>query len=263
MLIDSHAHITFKEYENDMEDVIERSLVSHTQIINASNNFESSIKAVELAEKYKGMWAVIGCHPNDLNKEDFNLDKYRQLAKSSKKVVGIGETGLDFFHLADNENSVARIKAEQVKYFKEFIKLAQELDLPLVLHCRGEENDPYGAYDLMLDVLKSEIRGVIHCYGGNTEQSKKFLDLGFYIGFTGIVTFKNAKDIQQIAKEVPLEKILIETDAPFLAPEPYRGQRNEPSYVKFIAQKIADLKELSFEEVEKTTYENTCQLFKL
>jgi len=177
---------------------------------------------------------------------------------------------LDFFRLADKDNPIDKIKANQVKYFKEFIKLAQELNLPLVLHCRGEETDPYGAYDLMIEIIKAEgrrpkdeVRGVIHCFGGNLEQAKKFLDLGFYIGVTGIVTFKNAKDIQQIAKEVPLDKILIETDAPFLAPEPFRGQRNEPAYVKYVAQKIAELKGLTFEEVAKATYENTCELFKL
>jgi len=279
MLIDSHAHITFKEYENDLEDVIARSFASGTQIINVSNNYETSVKAVELAEKHDGMWAVIGCHPDDLKQEEFNLDKYRQLAQSSKKIIGIGEVGLDFFRLAEDAN---KIKAEQVKYFKEFITLAQELDLPLVLHCRGTKDDPYGEYDEMLEILGLELRatslgqksskptapspklrGVIHCYGGNLEQAKKFLDLGFHIGFTGIVTFKNAKDIQQIAEEIPLDRILIETDAPSLAPEPFRGQRNEPSYVKYVAQKIAELKGLSFEEVARATYENTGKLFKL
>jgi TatD DNase family protein len=267
MLIDSHAHITFKEYENDLEDVIKRSFVSDTQIINVSNNYETSVKAVELAEKHEGMWAVIGCHPDDLNQEELDLEKYKQLAQSSKKVVGVGEVGLDFFRLID-ENS--KVKTEQVKYFKEFINLAQELDLALVLHCRGEAKDPYGSYAEMLEIINTKLtaqrpklQGVIHCFGGTLEQAGKFLDLGFYIGFTGIVTFKNAKDIQQIAKETPLDRILIETDAPFLAPDPFRGQRNEPSYVTYVCKKIADLKGLNFEEVAKATYENTCRLFKL
>lgn len=266
MLIDSHAHITFKEYQSDLDDVISRSVSSGTQIINASNNYETSAMAVALAEKHEGMWAVIGCHPDDLDNEKFDLEKYKQLAKLSKKVVGIGEVGLDYYRLAEGSE---QIKLEQKEVFKQFIDLAKELDLPLVLHCRGTKDNPYGTYDEMLDILgqwriaNGKLSGVIHCYGGNLEQAKKFLDLGFFFGFTGIVTFKNAKEIQTIAKEVPLDRILIETDSPFLAPDPYRGQRNEPSYVKYVCQKIAELKGLSFEEVAKTTYENTCKLFKL
>jgi TatD DNase family protein len=281
MLIDSHAHINFKEYEDEVGDVIKRSLVSNIQIITVGSNYESSQKAVEIANQHDGIWVVIGCHPDDFCKsKSIEQEAYKNLAKSSKKVVGIGEVGLDFYRLPKNEEVANKVKDLQIEYFKKFIKLSQELDLPLVLHCRGQEKDPYSAYDLMLDILnaecrlpaevltkagdlKSEIQGVIHCFGGTLQQAKKFIDLGFYVGFTGIVTFKNAKEIQQIAKEIPLNKILIETDAPFLAPEPYRGQKNEPSYVKYVAQKIADLKELTFEEVEKATFENTCRLFKL
>jgi len=272
MLIDSHAHITFAEYADDLEDVIKRSFASNTQIINASNNYDSSIKAVFLAEKYEGMWALIGCHPDDLE-ENFDIEKYRQLAKSSKKIVGIGEVGLDFYYLPHDRKQVAAIKKKQIEAFKQFISLAKELDLPLVLHCRGTQDDPYGAYEEMLEILTGSADGstkltmtaspgVIHCYGGDLEQAKKFLDLGFYIGITGIVTFKNAKELQQIVREIPLDKILVETDAPFLAPEPYRGQRNEPAYVKYVAQKIADLKELAFDEVAKQTYNNTRKLFR-
>lgn len=267
MLIDSHAHITFKEYADDLEDVVKRSFDSGVQIINASNNYETSVMAVELAQKYEGMWAFVGCHPDDLGSEEFNIEKYRKLAQSSKKVVGIGEVGLDYFRLVVDSD---KIKLQQKKVLAEFIELARELGLPLVLHCRGAKDDPYGAYDEMLEILsqKSKVKsqkleGVIHCFGGNLEQAKGFLDLGFYIGFTGIVTFKNAKEIQQIAKEIPLDRILIETDAPFLAPDPYRGQRNEPSYVKYVCRKIAELRGLSFEEVEKATYENTVKLFNL
>lgn len=271
MLIDSHAHITFKEYEKDLGDVIKRSLDFNTQIINASNNYDTSVQAIELSEKHESMWAVIGCHPDDLSEEKIDFDKYIQLAKSSKKVVGIGEVGLDYYRLDKGSDE---IKLKQKEVFKQFIELANELNLPLVLHCRGTKSDPYGAYDEMLEILTgladgltkltmTASPGVIHCYGGNLEQAKKFLDLGFYIGFTGIITFKNARELQQIAKEVPLDRILIETDAPFLAPEPFRGQRNEPGYVKYVCQKIAELRGLSFDEVAKVTYKNTCRLFRL
>ena len=271
MLIDTHAHITFREYDKDAEDVIRRALFSDTYVINASSNYKTSLAAVKLAKKYdKGIWAMIGCHPDDLVQEDFDHDKYFKLAKSSSKVVAIGEVGLDFFRLPEDKKLAEQVKEKQISVFKQFLKLANELDLPLVLHCRGEANDPYGAYDLMLEILdqqqttnNQQLKGVIHCFGGNLEQAKKFLDLGFYIGFTGIISFKNAKELQAIAQEIPLDKILIETDAPFLAPEPFRGQRNEPSYVKYVCQKIADLKGISFEEAEKATFDNAVKLFKL
>jgi TatD DNase family protein len=291
MLIDSHAHINFKEYDAELKDVIQRSLDNKTWLINVGSNYESSQKAIEIAENFGlGVWSAVGLHPIHLIKdieektefagqetsfftpqEKFDYKKYYELAKSSDKVVGLGETGLDFFRLADDIHPLAKVKEMQINVFREFIKLAKETDLPLILHCRGEEKDSLAVYDAMLEVLELEIndwrpegnRGVIHCFGGTLDHALKFINLGFYIGFTGIVTFKNAKELQQIAKEISLEKILIETDAPFLAPDPYRGQKNEPTYVRYIAQKIADLKELTFEEVEKQTFDNTCKLFKL
>jgi len=291
MLIDSHAHINFKEYDAELNDVIQRSLDNKTWVINVGSNYESSQKAVEIAEKFGlGVWAAIGLHPIHLikdieektefagqetsfftSKEKFEYNKYLELAKSSDKVVGLGETGLDFFRLADDKHPIAKVKEMQINVFREFINLAKETDLPLILHCRGEEKDLLVAYDTMIEVLELSLgdwrakgnRGVIHCFGGTLEHARKFIDLGFYIGFTGIVTFKNAKDLQLIANEIPLDKILVETDAPFLAPDPYRGKRNEPTFVRYVVQKIADLKQLTFEEVEKATFENTSSLFKL
>jgi TatD DNase family protein len=285
MLIDSHAHINFQGYAAELNDVVQRSFDNKTWIINVGSNYETSQKAIDIAKNFgKGIWAVIGCHPIHLvkdvtekasfggeehsfftPKEEFNYNKYLNLAQSSDRVVGIGETGLDLFRISDENYSIEKIKEIQLDIFKQFIKLAKQLDLPLVLHCRGEEKDPYGAYDLLLDTLETEDyhKGVIHCYGGTKTQARKFLDLGFYLGFTGIVTFKNAKELQEIAQETPLDKILIETDAPFLAPEPYRGQKNEPYFVRYIAQKIADLQELTFAEVEKQTFNNAVKLFKI
>jgi len=291
MLIDSHAHINFKEYDAELDDVVQRSLDNKTWLINVGSNYESSQKAVEIANKFGlGVWAAIGLHPIHLikdieeksefdgqetvfftSKEKFAYDKYLELAKSSDKVVALGETGLDFFRLADVKHPLAKVKEMQINVFRKFIKLAKETDLPLILHCRGEEKDPLAAYDTMLEVLKLELgdwrsegnRGVIHCFGGTLGHALKFIDLGFYIGFTGIVTFKNAKELQEIARQIPLAKILVETDAPFLAPDPYRGKRNEPTFVRYVVQKIADLKQMTFEDVEKATFENTSSLFKL
>lgn len=269
MLIDSHAHLNFKEYEDEIEDVIKRSLVSNTQIITIGSNLESSQKGVEIADEHDGMWAVIGCHPDDIG-ERIELRAFAKLAESSNKVVGIGEVGLDFFRLPADHKEARENRELQIRAFKDFIKLSNDLCLPLVLHCRGEAKDPYAAYDLMLEILCSQPTaqspktiGVIHCFGGNLEQAKMFIDLGFYIGVTGIVTFKNSKELQAIVKQIPLDKILIETDAPFLTPEPHRGEKNEPSFVQFVARKIAEVKGLTFEEVEKATYANTVKLFKL
>lgn len=290
MLIDSHCHVNFNEYAEDLDKVIRRALKNNTWLINVGSNFETSRKSIEIAKNYeKGVYATVGLHPIHLVKdiaetavfdkkeysfktkqEDFDYEKFENLAASSDKVVGIGEVGLDFFRLEDKKHSIKEIKKIQQEAFVKAIKLSKELKLPLVLHARGEADNPFEVYDMMADILKKSAlggenssNGVLHCYGGTLEQVKKFLDLGLYIGFTGIVTFKNAKDIHEIAKFVPLEKILIETDAPFLAPEPHRGKRNEPFFVKFVAEKIAALKGISFEKVEEQTFKNAKKLFKL
>ncbi|MBN1325421.1 TatD family hydrolase [Candidatus Falkowbacteria bacterium] len=288
MLIDTHAHINFGVFAHNLDEVIKRSLENNTYVINVGSNYETSQKAIEIAEKFNGVWAVIGCHPEHLvedieekvifegeekilkmKKEIFDYNKYLALAKSSPKVIGIGETGLDFFYLKPKKRDVEKAKELEINVFKQFIQLAKEVNLPLVLHCRGEEEKNYEAYDLMLDIVgkwqkaNGKLTGVIHCFGGNLEQAKKFIDLGFYIGFTGIVTFKNAKELQNIAKEIPLDKILIETDSPYLAPVPFRGKINEPQYVRFVAEKIAELKNINYEAVEEQTFKNAKALFQI
>lgn len=283
MYIDSHAHINFAEFKDEIPEVIKRAHDENTWVINVGSTFKTSEKSVEIAEQYdKGVYAVIGCHPIHLTeditekatfenkeysfttkKQTIDFQAFKTLAKSSNKVVGIGETGLDYYYLT-HENKQEAIEIQK-STFKGFIGLAQKLKLPLVLHCRGSKQDPYGAYDDMLAILKEDnyLKGVIHCYGGNKEQAKEFLDLGFYIGFTGIVTFKNATELQDIAKLVPIDRLLIETDAPFLAPDPHRGKRNEPAFVKHIAEKIAELKDIPVSEVESQTFKNTCELFNI
>lgn len=295
MLIDSHCHVNFKEYEGEVDQVIKRALDNNTWLINIGSNFQTSQKCIEIAKNYnKGVYATVGLHPIHLIKdivetavfdlpaeasakagkkeysfktkqENFDYEKYKNLAISSDKVVGIGEVGLDFFRLEDKEHDISQIKKIQQDAFIQAINLSQELKLPLVLHARGQADNPYEVYDLMADILKNQKvnNAVLHCYGGTLDQVKKFLDLGLYIGFTGIVTFKNAKEVQEVAKYVPLEKILIETDAPFLAPEPHRGKRNEPFFVKFVAEKIAGIKNIDVKQVEEQTFDNAKKLFKI
>lgn len=287
MLIDSHCHINFNAYKEDADEVISRSLSDNTWLVNIGSQYSTSQRTIKIAEKYhQGVYAVVGLHPIHLidditesviidgvkheiitKREEFDYDKYQDLARSSKKVVGIGEVGLDYFNFDKNDVALATKKNEQRAVFQKFISLADELGLPLVVHCRGHKDDPYGAYDDVLDILKGApkgVKGVIHCFGGNLSQAQSFIDLGFYIGFTGIITFKKkSEELQEIVKKIPLEKILIETDAPFLSPEPYRGQRNEPLYVKFVAQKVAELKKISLAEIAESTTSNTRNLFNI
>ena len=288
MLIDSHCHINFNAYKEDAEEVIQRSLANDIWMINIGSQYSTSARTIKIAEEYpEGVYAVVGLHPIHLTQditesatfngkkydfttkqEKFDYGKYKELALSSAKVVGLGETGLDYYYFDEMDMDNEEIKNRQKEVLKGFIKLAEELNLPLVFHCRGSKDDPYGAYDDMLDMLSYKLqvtsyklKGVIHCFGGSREQAKKFLDLGFYLGFTGIITFKKSEELREVVKEIPLEKILIETDAPFLAPEPYRGKRNEPAYVQYVGQRIAEIKGISPELVARQTCDNTRKLF--
>lgn len=287
MLIDSHCHINFNAYKEDADEVIDRSLTNNIWLVNIGSQYSTSVRTIKIAEKYeKGVYAVVGLHPIHLiddvkesviidgqkkeikiSREEFDYDKYKELARSSKKVVGLGEVGLDYFYFDKNDQDYETKKNLQKKVFTRFIILAEELNLPLVVHCRGCKDDPCGAYDDILKIIKSDgknVKGVIHCFGGNLSQAREFVNLGFYIGFTGIITFKSkSEELQNIVKEIPIEKILVETDAPFLSPEPYRGQRNEPFNVKFVAEKVAKLKSLTIEEVAEVTTGNAKNLFNI
>lgn len=276
MLIDTHCHTNFSTFKNDADKVIQRSLDDGIWLINVGSQYSTSERAVHMAKKYsQGVYAVIGLHPIHLYEmevdeaeqgiefksraEKFDYELYKELAQD-KKVVGIGEMGIDYFHLPEMV-SFEEVKAKQKDIFLQGIKLAKEVNKPIIIHTRPTKNS-FDAYNDVIDIIKQAnyTKGVVHCYGGNLEQAKYFIDLGLHISFTGILTFKNAKNLQNIAKQIPLEKIMVETDAPYLSPVPYRGQRNEPSYVKFVAQKIAELKEISYDKVAEVTT-NTARKF--
>lgn len=291
MLVDSHCHINFIAYKDDADEVIKDFLRNNYAMMVVGSQDSTSRRAVEYADKYeRGVYAAVGLHPIDLideaedtvimggtpytfknRQEDFDQEKYRALALSSKKVKAIGEVGLDYFYFDKfPAEKWANFKIKQKTALIGFIDLAQELDLPLILHCRGEKTDPFGAYDELLELIREEmvkgrkIRGVVHCFGGNLQQAQKFVDLGLYIGFTGLVTFKKkSEELRAIAKALPLGSILIETDAPFLSPEPHRGQKCLPQYVEFVAKKIAELKGLSYEETAAATTQNAKNLFRI
>lgn len=251
MLIDTHCHLNFDEFKNEREEIIARCFKNDIWLINIGADYETSKKAVEIAERYKeGVYASIALHPHNVQKEKFDISKYQVLAKSSK-VVAIGECGLDYMFCEDNEKG----QGLQQEIFLQHLELAKETNKPVIVHCRR----------LFPEILKIfqglnvKPRAVLHCYMGRWSYAQEFLKMGFYLSFTGLITY--ARDYDKVIKNTPLEQFLIETDAPYLAPVPYRGQRNLPLYVKYVAKKIAEIKEISLEKVAEQTTKNARELF--
>jgi len=248
---DSHAHYNDEKFNEDRDELIQKIYDEGvTRIINAGYSLESSKKALEIAKEYDFMNVIVGISPNDIDefKEDY-LIEIEKLAKN-EKVVAIGEIGLDYYWNKENKDL-------QKKVFTSQIEIANKLNLPIVIHTREAIFDT-------LEILKSNNcnkKGVFHCCPLNVDLVREGLKLGFYISFAGPITFKNSKNADEIIKMVPLDKILIETDSPYLSPEPLRGKRNDSRNVKYMAQKIADVKGISLEEVAKNTYNNAKNIF--
>lgn len=257
MLIDTHAHLNFEDFENDREEIIGRCLNNDIWIINIGANYETSKKAVEIAEKYeKGVYASVALHPHDVTKEKFDYKKYKELAKNSK-VVAIGECGLDYAFCEDDE----KIQKLQQKVFIQHLELAKEFKKPVVIHCRRLFPE---ILKLITQNSQLKTRGALHCYMGRWSYAEKYLKLGLYISFTGLITY--ARDYDKVIKNTPLERILIETDAPYLTPEPLRqaqgkSVRNVPENVKYVAEKIAEIKQIPFDKVASQTTQNARELF--
>lgn len=279
--IDIHAHVNFKAFDQDREAVIKRALDNDTWLINIGTQADTSKYAVQLAHKYpKGVYACIGLHPIHIGKsfhdkgelgeegaeftsrgEIFDKNIYRELLKDPK-VVAIGECGLDYYHM--EQESIEK----QKKAFIEQIELANEIGKPIMLHIRNGENKNHNAYADVAEILKkhAKVKGVSHFFAGSVEDMKRLVDLGFYISFSGSITYKpNIKicDYESVIRETPLEFILADTDSPYVAPVPYRGKRNEPLYIMEIVKKIAEIKGLSENEVAKAIVANAKRLFKI
>ncbi len=254
-LFDSHAHLDDEKFNEDREQLIQQiKEAGVTKLISAGYSLEGSKKAKDLAEKYDFIYATAGVSPNDIpqTKEKLwiMLDKMKEIAEQSKKIVAIGEIGLDYYWNKDNK------ELQKLAFMKQ-IELANELKLPIVIHTREAVADT-------IEILKQNeavFKGVFHCCPLNRELVKEALKLGFYISFAGPVTFKNSKNAYEIIAMVPNERILIETDSPYLSPEPLRGKRNDSRNVKYIAQKVADVKNMELEEVAKITYQNAEKIF--
>lgn len=268
MLVDTHAHLNFKAYNEDRPEVIQRCADLAMKVVNVGAAIDTSRSAVDLALEYDFLYASIGLHPIHVFDEEFRQADYQTLIhRGANKLVAMGESGFDYHHLpeilAKGAKSIEDIKKKQEEIFRQHIKLARENNLALVVHGRNGKDEPT-AYQDILRVLRDEnwTRGVIHCYGGNPEEAKLFIEQDFYLGFTGIVTFDQTGVLEEIVRWLPLDRILIETDSPYLTPEPYRGKRNEPAYVSFVAEKIAGWKGKSKEEIIEITGDNAYRLFK-
>ncbi len=252
---DTHMHINEERFDTDREDIIKKILQAGvTKAFEVGCDYESSKNAIELAKKHDFIYAICGIHPENLPDTEEGLEreiqKIKELVIKNKKVVAIGEIGLDYNWKLDN-------KEFQIKAFEKQIELANELELPISIHTRDAIDDTIA----ILRKTKLKNSGVLHCCPFNNELVKHGLDAGLYIAFGGTCTFKNSKNAENIVKMVPMDKILTETDAPFLAPEPIRGTRNDSSNLKYIVQKLAEYKNTSAEEIAKIAYENATNLF--
>ncbi|GGJ75882.1 TatD DNase family protein [Anoxybacillus voinovskiensis] len=252
MLFDTHAHLNAMQYSEDVEEVIKRA--EHEGVCNivvVGFDRPTIARAIELAEQYDFIYAAVGWHPVDaVDMTDEDLYMLEQLA-AHPKVVALGEMGLDYYW----DKSP---KDVQKDVFRKQIALAKKVKLPIIIHNREATAD---ILTILQEENAQEVGGIMHCFTGSVEVAKQCIAMNFYISFGGPVTFKNAKKPKEVAKEIPLEHLLIETDCPYLTPHPFRGKRNEPSYVKYVAEAIAELKGISVEEVARQTTENAKKLF--
>lgn len=288
-MIDTHCHVHFNAFKDDMDDVIRRTLERGVSMVTVGTQATTSANGLKVAEKYDGLWATVGLHPNHLCEQEFfdeqeladgtkvpgnsiktrcetfNRATYLELARHPK-CVAIGECGLDYYRLPDNvdrDETIAKQKATVRQHFD----LAHEVGLPVVVHCRDAHADQQAIIREYVESGKLQRRGVIHCFTGTLEEARIYADLGFFISFTGVITFPPRKSegqispLQTVVRDLPLERMMIETDSPYLTPVPHRGERNEPWMVEFVAAKISELKKVSLEEVDRVTTENAMRLF--
>jgi len=283
-LLDTHTHFNFNSFKDDCDEVIKNTLSKDVWFINVGAEKRTSLRAVKIAKKYpKGVYASVGLHPIHIYEstldeeikgekvsfrttmEKYDKEYYKKLLEE-KKVVAVGETGLDYFHIKQFKSDLnKKLKDKQKEVFSQQIDLAGENDIPLIIHARSEKG-----FDAHLDILKilkekkktfPNLTGVVHCYSGDAIISKEYLSLGFLLGFNGIITF--AADYDEIIRETDISKILIETDSPWLTPVPYRGKRNQSIYVEEVAKRIGVLKEMEYKEVAETTTNNATKLFNI
>ncbi|MBN1827904.1 MAG: TatD family hydrolase [Deltaproteobacteria bacterium] len=253
MLIDSHAHLTLPEFHDTLDETLNRAWQQGlSAIITVGIDERDSFRAVGLAERHDRIFATVGIHPHDVKNIGHSTYEKLKILAANDKVVAYGEIGLDFFR---NRSP----REEQLRRFGEQLEIAYDAGLPVVIHDR----EAHGETMAMLKPWKAKLRGVLHCFSGDCSLATAFIDLGFYISIPGAVTFSKAVEMQEVARRIPLDSMLVETDAPFLAPVPFRGRNNEPSYIVHTAQRIADLRKTSFAAVASATAHNAENLFSL
>ena len=247
-MIDTHVHLNDEAYKENLDEIIaSANKIGIKKMIVIGCDYQSSLKAIEIAKKYDNIYAMVGLHPSDVDKEtDKDLNWLKELLKE-EKVIGIGEIGIDLYWTKENKDL-------QIEFFEKQLQISLEYNLPVSIHSRD-------AIELTYQILsKNSYKGVIHCFSGSLEMAKKFIKLGYLIGIGGVVTFKNT-NLKEVVKNIPMECIITETDGPYLAPTPYRGKMNKPEYIKLIVDEIALLKSMDVVEVEKQIDENVKKVF--
>ncbi len=252
MLVDTHAHLFFPNFDEDLDQVIEKAKASGvTAILIPGTDLKTSKMAIELSDKYQIVYASVGYHPHDTKDWDFSwINELRALSRH-KKVVAIGEIGLDYFYDYSP-------KEKQIEAFKQQINLALELNLPIIVHNRDSNED---LMMIIREYKDTKLIGQFHCFAGTAEDAKELVSMGHYISFTGNITFKSRQELRDILSQINPENLLLETDSPFMTPVPFRGKRNEPAHVNYVAEKIAELHSITKEEVGKITSQNAFKLF--
>lgn len=255
MIFETHAHYDDEQFDSGREALL-ASLpdCGIKRVVNVGASIASTRNSIELAEKYEFIYATVGVHPSEI--EELNEERFAWLRDLTKleKVVAVGEIGLDYYW-----DKKPDVQERQRYWFKRQMELARETHLPIIVHSRDAAAD---TLQVMKEAHAEEIPGVIHCYSYSPEIAQEFIKMGYYIGVGGVVTFKNAKKLKETVEQIPLERILLETDSPYMAPEPYRGKRNDSRYIPYIVEKIAELKQVSIEEVEEITWQNAMNLYR-
>ena len=247
MLIDSHAHVLSEFFEN-IDEVIENAMKNNIKkIINCATDISTSYEVINISKKYKNVFPAVGIHPESAKD---NIDKIEELEKiiNKEKVIAIGERGLDYYYGKENKDI-------QIKLFEEQLKIAEKYNLPVIIHSREATQDT-------ISILKKyKVKGIIHCFSGSTETAKEYIKMGYLLGVNGIVTFKNSKNIKEVLKNIGLSSIVLETDCPFLTPEPFRKYKNEPKYVLTVAKFLSMFFDKDLQEIEKITTNNVLSIF--
>ena len=256
MIFDTHAHYLDERFDEDRDELInslvENNVVNVTEVSADRTDFT---RVMEIIDKYDMFYGSLGVHPGGVNRLTEEDVQFMITNSAHKKIVAIGEIGLDYHNMENYPT-----KEEQAEWFVRQMDIAREVKLPIIVHSRDAARD---TIDLMVEHGAKDLGGVIHCYSYSAEMAKSFLDLGYYIGIDGPITFKNGRKNREVVEYVPLDRLVIETDSPYLTPDPFRGQRNNSTYLKYVVEKIAEIKNVSSEEVERVTYENALKLYRI